>query len=82
MFWWNEPLDIEQPTPIVASDLQGTIAFLCMNSKDLRPLYRTNRSNKAETYYLKVETIPAEDKLGTTDKKTREIVKNSRDRNK
>jgi hypothetical protein len=46
-----------------------------MNSKDLRPLYRTNRSSKAERYYLKIETIPAEDKLGTTDKRTREIVK-------
>jgi hypothetical protein len=75
MFWWNKPLDIEQPTPIAASDIQKTIAFLCMNSKDLRPLYRNNRSNKAETYYLKIEAISAEDKLGPTDEKALETVK-------
>ena len=54
IFWWNKPLDIEQPTPIAAHEIPDTIAFLCMNSKDLRPLYRPNRSNKAETYYLKI----------------------------
>jgi hypothetical protein len=74
MFWWNKPLDIEQPTPIDASDIQDTVAFLCMNSKDLRPLYRANRSNKAETYYLKVEAIPAEAKPDLTDEKTLDIV--------
>lgn len=54
MFWWNKPLDIEQPTPISALSVQDTVAFLYMKSKDLRPLYRPNRSNKAETHYLNI----------------------------
>lgn len=69
MFWWNKPLDIEQPTPIVALNIQDTLAFICMESKDLRPLYRPNRSNKAETHYLKMVVVSTEPTPDLTDEK-------------
>jgi hypothetical protein len=75
MFWWNKPLDIEQPTPIPASDTQDTIAFLCMTSKDLRPLYRPNRSNKAEKYYLRIVIAPEESTLDSTGEKALQAEK-------
>jgi len=69
MFWWNKPLDIEQPTPVLTLGIQDTIAFLCIKSKDLRPLYRPNRSNKAETHYLKVVEAPTEPSSDLADEK-------------
>ncbi|THY75313.1 hypothetical protein D6C86_03695 [Aureobasidium pullulans] len=54
IFWWSKPLDVEQPTPIKSKEAQDLFAFLCMNSKDFRPLYRRNRSNKAEMDYLTI----------------------------
>lgn len=79
MFWWNKPLDIEQPTPIPALSIQDTLAFLCMESKDLRPLYRPNRSNKAETHYLKMvvaSTEPMQDPTEETESKNEKDHKN------
>lgn len=50
-----------------------------MNSKDLRPLYRPNRSNKAETYYLKIVIASEESTLESTGEK---VIQTEKDQTK
>ncbi len=56
LFWWNKPLDVEQPVAVRGEQAEHLLAFFWMTTDGLPVAYRGGNKRQAEVRYLNISS--------------------------